>query len=329
MPVPSTQANPNTPGGRSTSPMNIPAPVQASPSSTPATPRHRRRKTAENWDDDFEFALPTKSAKKPEGRKEGTDTWTGTGPSKGEVSSGSSWEESWDESPPGPSRHSPTQDRRISSRIPSAISIPHLPRSSSSQASSLPSPGARLPPASKTDSTFGEAASTENGDAIASKDRPRSGSSTKSKLVKRHPSSSVISPPSVPQPLDRSRLPASPPISNHDRPNSITSPRPLPRSDSGERMPPPPVPSMPGRSRSNSKGKARADSRQEVRVSRIPFSPSIEQINTVESRRPSFWKRLSGAPPASPAIGKVGVRHLTDVSHRSGVNETAKKKLFC
>jgi hypothetical protein len=123
-------------------------------------------------------------------------------------------------------------------------------------------------------------------DGSPPRSRSRSGSDTiRHKLIKRHPSASFASPP----------LGALQP-----QPQSPIFSRPLPRSDSGERMPPPPLPSGLVRSKSRSKSRSstiKGGSSADVRVSGIPFSPSTEQMRGNDGeKKPGFWKRLSGMP---------------------------------
>ena len=105
------------------------------------------------------------------------------------------------------------------------------------------------------------------------------------KFVKRHPSASLV-PDSIPlDPSEYSPLNWS----------SVSLPySALPRSDSSEQMPPPSLPAGLPRIRTP----ARPTSTKFLRISSIPFSPSQEAIEKKkgDSKRPDFWKRLSGAP---------------------------------
>ncbi|WVF70510.1 hypothetical protein IAT40_005300 [Kwoniella sp. CBS 6097] len=217
--------------------------------------------------------------------------------------------------PPYPDNHQPRWSPSHTASLPTPSPLP-LPTSSSSQ---LHQP--LLP--SRSYSSLGLAAQAESKSQIQSQPRSRSGSTTngtntRNKLIKRHPSASFVPipnrsasssynlPSSTYFPNDSDASLSSISFMIHSSPNLPHPPvPPLPRSTSGEQMPPPPLPSEPvpesglglGRSRSRSKSKVGNEGkRQDVRVSGIPFSPSRNDMKEQPAKKPGFWKRLSGAP---------------------------------
>nr|XP_031860848.1 uncharacterized protein CI109_003573 [Kwoniella shandongensis]KAA5527920.1 hypothetical protein CI109_003573 [Kwoniella shandongensis] len=342
-------------------------------SSSPAR-RKPIKPQAENWDEDFEFSLPTASNKKKtpsttssakESQKENVDTNTKS--SGGKARDVEDWdeeeeEENWDDSPPRPSAKfisvpitssalAPTAvagpSRQRQSSKPAPLSIPSNaytqppPRLSPSHSSSLPSPSPL--PTSRTSTSLTAQQSmlsprSNSSSALLSPTineqqkqtllRSRSGSTstgtvTRNKLIKRHPSTSFI--PIAPNrstsatfQQNRSESNASLSsiaLTNRSSPNlphpppgvPVSVPQ-IPRSTSGEQMPPPPLPGQIhalGRSRSRSKSKTRSGSRQDIRVLNIPFSPSRNDMQEAEEekqKRPGFWKRFSGAPTSSREV---------------------------
>jgi hypothetical protein len=263
----------------------------AMPFSTP--PRSSRRKAeAENWDDDFEFALSSRPSSKTSSSQSKTAEKRRSSP----VESLSEW---WDESPPAPSRGRPA-------KAPSPL---NLPAPTAQPPSLSPSQTTSLPPTPHTASRKPQIPFLSPPQAYAelglplltpNASRPRSNSAasttTRNKLIKRHPSSSAIPIPISP---GNSRYP----FGNSSLP-SLPHP-PLPRSDSGERMPPPPVPTSLTRTR-QSQAK-RFASRSEVRVSSIPFSLSQDAMREKETevRRFSLWKRLSWVSPSRKQRGEA------------------------
>nr|XP_018267236.1 uncharacterized protein I303_01221 [Kwoniella dejecticola CBS 10117]OBR89394.1 hypothetical protein I303_01221 [Kwoniella dejecticola CBS 10117] len=289
-------------------------------SNSPSSSRRRPKLSQENWDDDFEFTLPKKAGSSSTSKCKAKDEDTPPSAIRAE-SSTEDWDENWDESPPRspPAPVAPAQHQRKKSSIPPPIDIPSSsssripPRLSPSHPSSLgasplptsfSSPQQRLLP-SRSHSSIG----------ISSGQQPRSrsgstaatGTITRNKLIKRHPSSSFV-------PISShssSNIALSTPsetslhsmnLVNRSSPNLPHNSPSLPRSTSGEQMPPPPLPTggILGRARSRSKSKARPDSRNDVRISNIPFSPSKDDMKDKHTeKRPGFWKRLSGVPAAS------------------------------
>ncbi|WVQ85261.1 hypothetical protein IAT38_007426 [Cryptococcus sp. DSM 104549] len=335
----------------------------------------RRKEKAENWDDDFEFSLPTKKASTPAPTKA----------VKNDKHSDDGWgeeEENWDESPPSaslappaappspspvgvgsaglkgighgsPSRHGLAQSRP-SSKLPAPLSIPShaypQPRLSPSHPSSLPSPTPMpTPPTSSSHATRPLLASRSNSSLFLAggeqKPRSRAGSVAtgssgsgaatlgRNKLVKRHPSTSFVpimnrsasslilgssaGASASPSSLASARL--APPDST--RPPVPPLPAGIPRSTSGEQMPPPPLPHSAsgfglGRSRSKSKSKPRPASRQGM-----PLSPSVEDVTEKEQKR-GFWNRFSGVP--SGGDKDATPTHRRRRSSSVGTNRTSK-----
>lgn len=273
--------------------------TQPTSSSTKSTPtRHTRNKTAENWDDDFDF-IP-RSAK---GSSAGLSTSTGpdeNAPSQatripGRSSPTDSIISSWDDSPP---RSAPMIPTRSASKASSAGLHLALPRHSPSHISALPSP-------SNSSSSNRHLASpipaSHDQQPLSRIESNNPSTATGQKLVKRHPSTSFIT---TSHPSSATSVAS---YANRSSPH-------LPRMASREAMPPPPLPPA-GLQRRKSKGKSRLAGRSdEVRVSNIPFSPSQEAMREAE-RRPSFWKRLSGAttPTSKRESGSPGVWVNTDI----------------
>ncbi|WVQ97410.1 hypothetical protein IAU59_004523 [Kwoniella sp. CBS 9459] len=344
-------------------------------------PRRRPKPQAENWDDDFEFSLPSapssKKSSTSNGASRSSNNASSSAPAKGKgkekdenvpviVRSNSpteDWDEDWDESPPRNKTRSTSttsavktsglpspsaKHERKKSSIPPPLTIPppysntQQPRLSPSHTASLPALSPLPLPTSssssqlyqpllpsRSNSSLGLAAQQAD-PLIQSHTQPRSrsgstttGTVTRNKLIKRHPSASFIPIPSrsasssfnlpsntfFPNESDASLSSTS--FINHSSPNLPQAPPlpPLPRSTSGEQMPPPPLPSGRlsgevilgvGRSRSRSKSRSGTHNRQEqeVRVSGIPFSPSRDDMKEQVPKKPGFWKRLSGAPSA-------------------------------
>ena len=293
----------------------------------PTSPQRQRQKTAEVWDEDFEFptiTIPKGKGKEPE-----------TAPTRKEEKFDESSEEDWDldepeeGSPAGPSRllPSPTTGKRKS---PESLGLGQLslgsPRASSSKYAGQATPHSptsygKGPYVSVTESS--SALQLVSGGGVQptqdnSKQRSRSGSITTSrnKLIKRHSSTTFI-------PLASSSssdtLSKGPPLpasrSSYDVSRLDTGQKPIHRSKSGEQMPPPPIPKMASNTRNISKQRtsSRPGSRQnEVRVSAIPLSPYNEQDRNVE-KKPGFWKRLSGQqlvgePKSSPGTCESDLR---------------------
>lgn len=275
-------------------------PTSSSSSSKPTSGRHTRKKTAENWDDDFEFKLPsTTAAKSSTGSVPDENAQSSARRIPGRSSPTESIISSWDDSPPR-SAPVPMTHTRSNSKTPGVGLHLALPRHSPSQISALPSPSSAssshrhslaspLPPSD-------QAGLSRSGMA-----NPNAGA--RQKLVKRHPSTSFIT----------TSHPSSSSTSVSSSYVNRSSPH-LPRMTSREAMPPPSIiPS--GLERRKSKGKSRLAGRtDEVRESKIPFSPSQDTMREGE-RRPSLWKRLSGATtPTSkrhPEVSEVWMR--TDV----------------
>lgn len=240
--------------------------------------RHSRKKTVENWDDDFDYGSfkPASSSS--------TRPSTVTAKSKQGRASPDSIVSSWDDSPPQTShaahhmatraKTEPLTQGRLDGRA------PHLgpPRHSPSHTAGLPLPSA-LSPRSQN---FDHPTSPESG-LSRSSSSATAATTTRQKLIKRHPSASFI--PTAQPDRSTSSLSSST-YANRSSPH-------LPRSPSSERMPPPPVPL--GLGRRKSKGRSKTGRTDGVRVSNIPFSPSQEAMRDGE-RRASFWKRLSGMP---------------------------------
>ncbi|KAK8865978.1 hypothetical protein IAR55_001128 [Kwoniella newhampshirensis] len=325
---------------------------------TPSPARRRPIKPqAENWDDDFEFALPTSASNNKKvnntsfttsASKENVEV--GVKPSGGKAIQVEDWnqdeeeEEDWDDSPPrssavpeltpvilaGPSRQMASH-QQANLLAPLKISVNSHPqpppRLSPSRSKPLPSPStfptSHVSPSS-TDAQTIMTSRSHSSSMLTSPigqqpvlPRSRSGSTstgtvTRNKLVKRHPSTSFIPVPTRSTSATYHDLSASMsfiPSANRSSPNLPHPPPvpPLPRSTSGEQMPPPPLPGPShglGRSRSRSISKARSGGRQDVRVYNIPFSPSREdmqdkEVDEEKQKRPGFWKRLSGIPTTS------------------------------
>ncbi|WVW82366.1 hypothetical protein I302_104373 [Kwoniella bestiolae CBS 10118] len=304
-------------------------------SNSPSTSRRRSKPSQENWDDDFEFTLPTR-------KSTNNTTKTSYGKEKDENvplsrvdSLTEDWDENWDESPPRSNLPQPgltAKHERKKSSIPPPINIPssssshrmNPPRLSPSHSAGLSiSPlltsfssaqQPLLPSRSYSSLSMGPSPSNLQHQQSQHLPRMRSGSTTTStvsrnKLIKRHPSTSFVPIPNShsssnlalnsaqPNPSEASLNSIS--TTNRSSPYLPQNSPSLPRSTSGEQMPPPPLPQggFLGRSRSRSKSKSKAG--QEVRVSNIPFSPSRDDMREKEKekeKRPGFWKRLSGAP---------------------------------
>lgn len=241
--------------------------------------RHSRKKTVENWDDDFDYGS-FKPASKSSTRARPTVTTT----SKQGRASPDSIVSSWDDSPPQTSisahpmtsraRTEPPTSARVDARAPQLGSLRHSPF----HTAGLPQPSVLSPR-----SQYFEAGVSPDQGLSRSKTSAASPAATRQKLIKRHPSASVIS---MAQP-DRSTSSLS-----STGPLNRSSPH-LPQSPSSEIMPPPPLPA--GLERRWSKGKQRPARLDGVRVSSIPFSPSQEAMRDGE-RKPGFWKRFSGLP---------------------------------
>lgn len=232
--------------------------------------RHARKPTVENWDDDFEYAGPSKPRAVPaKPKKEGNQNVPGrSSPTESVVSS---WDDSPPRSTPLASLCVPEHSRSFSK---SAGNL-HLgpPRHSPSHSPSLPSPISKARHQSlAAPSSF----------VLPEISRSRSGSTSASvarKLI-RHPSTSFL-PTTQPGPSTSSLNLVS--GSNRSSPH-------LPRSTSSERMPPPALPMALNREPGKGNQKIRNEG---VRVSGIPFSSKEETLREIE-RKPSLWKRFSG-----------------------------------
>lgn len=272
---------------------------------TTSTPSRQRQKTAEVWDEDFEF--PTAAVAKGKGKSKEVKT-DRDDHHDDEGSPVEDWDaDDWDGSPPAiapaPARlPSPTTGKRKS---PETLNLAGLslgsPRASSSRSADLPLPRS---PTMSSSSASGSAlqlvgASSGGTHAESSRQRARSGSMGRNKLIKRHPSTSFI-----PLASSSDTLAHAPPLpasqSSYDVSRiEMAQHKTIPRSKSGEQMPPPPLPSQGAHARSQSRARtsSRPGSRQgEIRVSAIPLSPSHDHNVGVETKKPGFWKRLSGQP---------------------------------
>lgn len=288
------------------------------------SPQRQRQRTAEVWDEDFEF--PTITIPKGKGKEPESGVPVKKEEELDDESSGEDWDIDEPEeggagiggSPAGPSRllPSPTTGKRKS---PESLGLGQLslgsPRASSSKYNDQPIPRSPRSPtthgnhpySSITDSSsalqlISGNGSTPNGQDI-SKQRTRSGSVTaaRNKLIKRHPSTTFIPLASSSSSDTLSKVPPLPVSrSSYDVSRLDTGQKPIHRSKSGEMMPPPPLPKSGSHTRNLSKQRtsSRPGSRQnEVRVSAIPLSPYNEQDRNVEhTKKPGFWKRLSGQP---------------------------------
>ncbi|WWC66321.1 uncharacterized protein I206_100222 [Kwoniella pini CBS 10737] len=286
-------------------------------SNSPSGSRRRPKPTQENWDDDFEFSLPKKAGSSSNSKSRVKDENVPLSTTRNE-SPTEDWDENWDESPPRPLPPPimTTQHQRKKTSIPPPISIPSSsssrgpPRLSPSQTSSLsisPLPTAHSSPQhpllpSRSHSSAG--LSLEQQPRLRSGSTTANGTIARNKLIKRHPSTSFV--PILSHSSSHVDLSAlseaslrSSNVANRSSPNLPPGSPYLPRSTSGEQMPPPPLPAggILSRARSRSRSKVRPDSKNGVRVSSIPFSPSKEDMtDTEKEKRPGFWKRLSGAP---------------------------------
>ncbi|EIW72423.1 hypothetical protein TREMEDRAFT_58586 [Tremella mesenterica DSM 1558] len=317
----------------------------SSPSQTPKkSSKPSRRKQAENWDDDFEFALPSRTSKpreappRPEKLVEKDENTSATLGSFASGSSNSS-ELPWDESPPPPVSTNKGTVRAI--KVPAPLKIPPShshsyshspPRMSPSFSIGLTSSNPRsIPPTPLSSSSHPHQPLLSQQSYpqlahIGHAPRQRSGSQSaaiKNKLVKRHPSTSFV-PMTNSGHGDWSRdvkgAPAMP-ILNRSSPN-LASPMqvesyqlplpPIPRQPSRELMPPPPPP---GKTRSRSRSKSKPALRDEARPAQIQTSlrsPVSEQTKRdelplpTEPKRKNFWKRLSGSRDAMPTLGSLG-----------------------
>lgn len=278
----------------------------SSSSSRHTTPQRQRQKTAEVWDEDFEF--PTITIPKGKGKEVETAPSAAKDLEDGEESPVEDWDlEDLDASPPaGPSRlPSPTTAKRKS---PESLGLARLslgsPRASSSQSADLPLPRSPTFAVSHPNTSASGSALQLVPDTSqdVTKQRARSGSTTRNKLIKRHPSTSFI--PLVSSVSSDSLAASAPPLpvsrSSYDVSKLDAPVRQVHRSKSGEQMPPPPLPTSATHARAHSRTRisSRPTSRSgEIRVSAIPLSPSNEQSKDVEvGKKPGFWKRLSGQP---------------------------------
>ncbi|WWC86309.1 uncharacterized protein L201_001182 [Kwoniella dendrophila CBS 6074] len=352
-------------------------------SNSPSTSRRRPKSSQENWDDDFEFTLPTRrstnksttnnTSKSVKGKEKDENV-----PLSREESPIEDWDENWDESPPRPAPIIPiaTHTRKKSS-IPPPINIPssssssrmNPPRLSPSHSNDLYIGGTSPIPSSSFSSPKQPLLPSKSHSSIGLSNvlhqqqqqqlpRHRSGSTatnnvTKNKLIKRHPSTSFVPIPSH----SSSNLALNTGLTNHSEAslssvslinrsspnlpqnNNQGSPS-LPRSISGEQMPPPPLPQtnagsgggLLGRARSRSKSKPRPESRQDIRISSIPFSPSRDDMKSAaqtKEKKPGFWKRFSGVPASERNDGtpqhrrrrssSVGAKHIPSNSPRPPV----------
>ena len=262
-----------------------------------------RRKTAENWDDDFEFALPARQ--RPASARAQIETTALSKPSalvpsdphaastskEGRAStpeSPSSWS---DQSPP----RSPTVvvARRTKASHLTPLNIASSPpRASQSRTSGLPTPEPRSASTSASDSfTLPNQPLLPHPDAPPIpnyRQSPASGSALRehNKLIKRHPSATFT--PMTDPDSSLTSLSSQNPSSSHLR-----------HAPSTEQMPPPPLPpgaqpaSMAGGNTGRRPG-SRGDG--QIRVSNIPFSPSQDDMRS-ERKKKGIWKQLSDVSP--------------------------------
>ncbi|WVQ70859.1 hypothetical protein IAR50_000384 [Cryptococcus sp. DSM 104548] len=266
-------------------------------SAVSSSKRRSKQLEEEVWDDDFEFPVQKKRSnsviKDDRSRKSSDDDWG----------------EDWDESPPKPVVSSPSPNgmsqARPISRVPAPLNVHKhgysQPGFSSSLTTDLPLPSPSPMPLGSSNSHQPLLASRSNSSlsiGLDPKPRSRAGSvattgsgTVRRKLVKRHPSTSFI-----PIPSNRStgHLPSNASSASISSSHNITSPvddyplpplpANMPRSTSGEQMPPPPLPGVSGLMRRKSKSKK-------------PSSPSKENsLAEGKEQRKGFWNRLSGGP---------------------------------
>ena len=249
------------------------APMPAAPilADTPrqSKTRHARKPIVENWDDDFEYAGPSKP-KAPSTKSLKSENKLEAGRSSPTESIVSSWNDSPPPSTNLAALHTAAHARYLSK----TLGGPHLgpPRHSPSH-----SPG--LPPHLSKARHQSLAAPVSLVAPGMSRSRSGSTSAFAARKLSRHPSTSFLPSPHLGHSASSISLVGNP---NRSSPN-------LPRSSSSERMPPPALPLHLDRRPSKGKPKIRSDG---VRVSGIPFSPSQEALREAE-RRPSLWKRLS------------------------------------
>ncbi|TYJ51899.1 hypothetical protein B9479_007500 [Cryptococcus floricola] len=282
--------------------------------SSTVSPSKRRSKQLEEevWDDDFEFPVQKKRSNSV------------INDEKSRKSLDDDWDEDWDESPPkpvlsSPSRHGLSQSRPIS-KVPAPLNIPNhgygQSRISPGLTADLSLPSPSPMPLSSSNPHQPLLASRSNSSLSIGQDpKPRSragsvattGSGTvRRKLVKRHPSTSFI-----PMPGDRSasHLPSSASSTSISSSRNIVSPveefpipplpANMPRSTSGEQMPPPP---LPGRAESGVSALMRRKSKSKKQGA--PPSPSKEKSSLGEGKeqRKGFWNRLSGGPTETDGV---------------------------
>lgn len=241
--------------------------------------RHSRKKTVENWDDDFDYG-----SIKPAFTSSTGAAYVVTAESKQGRASPDSIVSSWDDSPPQTALSSHHMVTRAKTE-PSALArlegrAPHFgpPRHSPSHTAGLPRPSVLSPRNQQFDINI----PPESG-LSRSKTNATPAAAGRQKLIKRHPSTSFVV---MAQPDRSTSSLSSTAHTNRSSPH-------LPRSPSSGRMPPPPLPL--GLERRKSRGKQKAGRPDGVRISSIPFSPSQEGIRDGE-RKPGFWKRFSGMP---------------------------------
>ncbi|ORX36041.1 hypothetical protein BD324DRAFT_651945 [Kockovaella imperatae] len=274
-------------------------------SSTPSSSRpssRSRRKTAENWDDDFEFALPSKPrppAIKLTSQKENEPESSRPTPKSallGRTSPDSV--SSWSDSPPrSPTRLAPRHPP-ISPRATTSAST-DLPRSSSTSEHPLLPHDVPLPPTV----------------------RRRSNSNSKTKLIKRHPSASFA-------PIVNPSTTSLSSLSNHHNPQ-------LRHAPSAEVMPPPPIPSRRPSSRSQVRvsGIPFSPSQDDMkegkkkgfwkRLSGVP-NDSSGQRRRRSSSVGSPGKSSEVVPPLPPLPPSIRSSSSTSVASHNGASSPAQ-----
>ncbi|ODO11648.1 hypothetical protein I350_00432 [Cryptococcus amylolentus CBS 6273] len=283
--------------------------------SSTVSPSKRRSKQLEEevWDDDFEFPVQKKRSNSV------------TKDEKSRKSLDDDWDEDWDESPPkpvvsSPSRHGLSQSRPIS-KVPAPLNIPNHAHDQSRISPgvtadlSLPSPSPMPPSSSNPHQPLLASRSNSSLLSIGQGTKPRSragsvattGSGTvRRKLVKRHPSTSFIP---IPGNRSASHLPSSTSSTSISSSHNIVSPAEefsipplpanMPRSTSGEQMPPPPLP-VRGESGVSAMMRRKSKSKKQG----APPSPSKEKSSLGEAKeqRKGFWNRLSGGPTETDGV---------------------------
>lgn len=270
------------------------SPNLAQDTSRATTSRAAKRSTApsENWDDDFDFTSRASSPARPK------DTRRSSKPVPLKRSgSFDSVVSLWDDSPPKPPAPIALLQSK-SARLPAALSLSMSPpRHSPSSSSNLPSPvsygstPALSPPITSSVPVFDRRSSWARSDQSAGEP------AAKNRYLKRNTSASFIAPSHKGQ--STSSLSSSS-YTNRSTPH-------LPHKPSREMMPPPALPFGVNRSKSLNKRHSSQTSKEEVRISGIPFSPSQEAMQAADGKKKGFWKRLSGSP-SSEQLGETILR---------------------